>query len=56
MMGRPITLEEGMSILEEGIVRAKMILDGYPSSALFTAEEYMKFYEYPFRITELCYL
>ncbi|KAE9458994.1 hypothetical protein C3L33_09095, partial [Rhododendron williamsianum] len=53
MMGRPITLEEGMSILEEGIVRAKMILDGYPSSALFTAEEYMKFYEYPFRITEL---
>lgn len=34
-----------MSILEEGIVRAKMILDGYPSSALFTAEEYMKFYD-----------
>lgn len=46
-------LEEGLSILEEGIVKAKMILDGYPTSALFTAEEYMKFYEYPFWISIL---
>lgn len=38
-------LEEGLSILEEGIVKAKMILDGYPTRALFTAEEYMKFYD-----------
>ncbi|KAI8548021.1 hypothetical protein RHMOL_Rhmol07G0240200 [Rhododendron molle] len=52
-MGRPITLEEGMSLLEEGIVRARMILDGYPSSALFTAEEYMKFYDTN-RVTNLC--
>ncbi|KAH7845650.1 hypothetical protein Vadar_004371 [Vaccinium darrowii] len=44
-MGRLIMLEEGLSILEEGIVKAKMILDGYPTSALFTAEEYMKFYD-----------
>ncbi|CAL5339584.1 unnamed protein product [Camellia sinensis] len=40
-MGRRISLEEGLGILEEGIVKAKMILDGYPTNALFTAAEYM---------------
>ncbi|KAI8023712.1 Cullin-1 [Camellia lanceoleosa] len=44
-MGRRISLEEGLGILEEGIVKAKMILDGYPTNALFTAAEYMKYYD-----------
>lgn len=43
-----ITLEDGMNRLEEGIAKAMMIMDGYPASALFSSEEYMKYYEYPF--------
>lgn len=46
-MGKIIKLEEGLNILKEGVEKAKMILDGYPPSALFTPEEYMKYYEYP---------
>ena len=42
-----VTLEEGMRRLEVGISKAKLILDGYPPKALFTSEEYMKYYEYP---------
>ncbi|KAJ9552549.1 hypothetical protein OSB04_016594 [Centaurea solstitialis] len=47
-MKKRLTLEEGLDILKEGITKAMRILDGYPTSALFTCEEYMKFYEYPF--------
>ncbi|XP_057498331.1 cullin-1-like [Actinidia eriantha] len=43
-MGRLITLEEGLSTLEECFGKAAMILDGYPTNALFNSEEYMKFY------------
>ncbi|THG05262.1 hypothetical protein TEA_023816 [Camellia sinensis var. sinensis] len=52
-MGRRISLEEGLGILEEGIVKAKMILDGYPTNALFTAAEYMKYYETMLLATKL---
>lgn len=44
-MGKIIKLEEGLNILKEGVEKAKMILDGYPPSALFTPEEYMKYYD-----------
>ncbi|KAK9073909.1 hypothetical protein SSX86_006503 [Deinandra increscens subsp. villosa] len=44
-MKRKLTLEEGLSILKEGISKAMMILDGYPTSSLFTCEEYMKLYD-----------
>ncbi|XP_027157089.1 cullin-1-like isoform X2 [Coffea eugenioides] len=40
-----VTLEEGMRRLEVGISKAKLILDGYPPKALFTSEEYMKYYD-----------
>ncbi|KAL7584364.1 cullin-1 isoform X1 [Lactuca sativa] len=44
-MKKKLTPEEGLSILNEGISKAFMILDGYPTSALFTCEEYMKLYD-----------
>ncbi|KAM0016359.1 putative cullin [Helianthus debilis subsp. tardiflorus] len=44
-MKRKLTLEEGMSILKEGISKAMLILDGYPTGSLFTCEEYMKLYD-----------
>lgn len=44
-MKKKLTLEEGLNILKEGITKAMMILDGYPTSALFTCEEYMKLYD-----------
>ncbi|XP_076923614.1 cullin-1-like isoform X1 [Bidens hawaiensis] len=44
-MTRKLTLEEGMNILGGGISKAMMILDGYPTSSLFTCEEYMKMYD-----------
>lgn len=44
-MKRKLTLEEGLSILNEGITKAVMILEGCPTSALFTCEEYMKLYD-----------
>ncbi|CAI9304481.1 unnamed protein product [Lactuca saligna] len=44
-MKKKLTPEEGLSILNEGIAKAFMILDGYPTSALFTCEEYMKLYD-----------
>lgn len=44
-MKKKLTLEEGLNILNEGITKAMMILDGYPTSALFTCEEYMKLYD-----------
>ncbi|XP_019168415.1 PREDICTED: cullin-1-like isoform X1 [Ipomoea nil] len=40
-----LTLEEGMNRLEEGIAKALMIMDGYTASALFSSEEYMKYYD-----------
>lgn len=46
-MGKIMMLDEGMNIVKEGVEKAKMILDGYPASALFTPAEYMKYYEYP---------
>lgn len=47
---RIVTLEEGMTIVEKGITKAKMIMDGYPSYELFTSEEYMMVYQYPFLV------
>ncbi|KAI7734903.1 hypothetical protein M8C21_021706 [Ambrosia artemisiifolia] len=44
-MKRRLTLEEGMSVLKEGISKAMMILDGHPTGSLFTCEEYMKLYD-----------
>lgn len=44
-MKKKLTLEEGLNILKEGITKAMMILDGCPTSALFTCEEYMKLYD-----------
>lgn len=44
-MKKKLTLEEGLSILNEGIAKAMMILDGFPTSALFSCEEYMKLYD-----------
>ncbi|XP_071733647.1 cullin-1-like isoform X2 [Rutidosis leptorrhynchoides] len=44
-MMKKLTLEEGLDILKKGIAKAMMILDGYPTSALFTCEEYMKLYD-----------
>lgn len=44
-MRNNITLEEGLSRLEGGISKAKLILDGIPTSALFTPEDYMNFYD-----------
>lgn len=46
-MGRTKTVEELMTRLEEGIAKANLILDEYPLSVSFTAEEYMTYYEYP---------
>lgn len=43
-MTKVITLEEGLSILEEGIAKARSILSGYPIKALFTSDELMKYY------------
>lgn len=43
-----MTLEDGMNRLEEGVAKAMMMMDGYTASALFSSEEYMKYYEYPF--------
>lgn len=39
-------LDEGMRILEEGIVKAKTILIGHPPKTLFSGEDYMKFYNW----------
>ena len=41
-------LDEGLRILEEGIVKANNILIGHPPKSLFSGEDYMKFYKYPF--------
>ncbi|XP_062144548.1 cullin-1-like isoform X2 [Alnus glutinosa] len=43
-MRRVIMLDEGLRILEEGIVKAKNILIGHPPKSLFSGEDYMKFY------------
>lgn len=44
-MKKKMTLEEGLSILKPGIGKAMMILDGYPTNALFTCEQYMQLYD-----------
>nr|XP_043628522.1 cullin-1-like isoform X2 [Erigeron canadensis] len=44
-MKKKLTLEEGFGLLKQGIAKAMMILDGYPTSALFTCEDYMKLYD-----------
>ncbi|KAK4378945.1 hypothetical protein RND71_000807 [Anisodus tanguticus] len=38
-------LEESMKTLEEGIMKVKLIMDGYPACKLFTSEEYMRYYD-----------
>ncbi|GMY21656.1 cullin-1-like isoform X2 [Fagus crenata] len=43
-MRRIVMLDEGLRILEEGIVKAKHILIGHPPKTLFSGEDYMKFY------------
>lgn len=40
-----ISLEEGMLVVEEAIVKATKIMEGYEMK--FTGEEYQRFYEYP---------
>nr|GMD05863.1 cullin-1-like isoform X1 [Ipomoea batatas] len=40
-----MTLEDGMNRLEEGVAKAMMMMDGYTASALFSSEEYMKYYD-----------
>lgn len=40
-----ISLEEGMLVVEEAIVKAKKKMEGYEMK--FTGEEYQRFYEYP---------
>jgi hypothetical protein len=47
-MRQLIMLDEGLRILEEGIVKANNILIGHPPKSLFSGEDYMKFYKYPF--------
>ncbi|KAI3448612.1 hypothetical protein Pfo_005277 [Paulownia fortunei] len=37
--------EEKFRLLDEGIAKAKVILDGYPANSVFSAEEYMKYYD-----------
>lgn len=37
-------LDEGLGILEEGFVKARNILIGYPPKALFTADHFIHFY------------
>ncbi|GMY21651.1 cullin-1-like isoform X2 [Fagus crenata] len=44
-MRRIVMLDEGLRILEEGIVKAKHILIGHPPKTLFSGEDYMKFYK-----------
>ncbi|GKV18555.1 hypothetical protein SLEP1_g28919 [Rubroshorea leprosula] len=39
-----IPLDEGMMIMEEAIMKAKKIIEGYPETT-FTGEEYMRFYD-----------
>ncbi|KAE8010219.1 hypothetical protein FH972_006606 [Carpinus fangiana] len=43
-MRQLIMLDEGLRILEEGIVKANNILIGHPPKSLFSGEDYMKFY------------
>ena len=47
-MKQIVMLDDGLRILEEGIVKAKHILIGHPPKTLFSGEDYMKFYKYPF--------
>ena len=47
-MKQIVMLDDGLRILEEGIVKAKHILIGHPPKTLFSSEDYMKFYKYPF--------
>ncbi|XP_059648517.1 cullin-1-like isoform X2 [Cornus florida] len=44
-MWKLIKLEEGLNVLEEAIVKARLLLDGHPTNTLFTPEEYIKFYD-----------
>ena len=54
---RPIiTWEEGSKVVEECIEKARMILNGYQPSALFTSEDYIKYYEYPFFVILLLFV
>lgn len=52
-MRQLIMLDEGLRILEEGIVKAKNILIGHPPKSLFSSEDYMKFYKYPLLLVSL---
>lgn len=45
--------EEKWRLLEEGLAKAKVIFDGYPVNAGFSAAEYIKYYEYAFLLFHL---
>ena len=47
MIPKYIPLDEGMMIMDEAIMKAKKIIEGYPETK-FSGEEYQRFYEYPF--------
>jgi hypothetical protein len=43
-MRQLIMMDEGLRVLEEGIVKAHSILFGQPPMSLCSGEDYMKFY------------
>ncbi|XP_022720117.1 cullin-1-like isoform X4 [Durio zibethinus] len=45
MILKYIPLDEGMMIMDEAIVKAKKIVEGYPETK-FSGEEYQRFFEY----------
>ncbi|KAK1401652.1 Cullin domain-containing protein [Heracleum sosnowskyi] len=44
-MRQIIKWEEGLKVVEECIEKARMILDGYQPTQLFTSEDYIKYYD-----------
>ncbi|KAG8472790.1 hypothetical protein CXB51_034727 [Gossypium anomalum] len=53
MILKYIPLDEGMMIMDEAIVKAKKIIEGYPETK-FSGEEYQRFYEYPLCVYFMC--
>ena len=43
-MRQIVMLDDGLRILEEGIVKAKNIMIGHAPKTVFSGEDYMKFY------------
>ncbi|KAJ0013520.1 hypothetical protein Pint_19812 [Pistacia integerrima] len=52
LMLKFISLEDGMMVVEEAIVKAKKIMEGYEMK--FTGEEYQRFYEYLLCVYFMC--